>query len=205
MISRSVSSFLPAVALALALPTLAPTLAHAQAAKAPALATYTIDPVHSSVAFKIKHLLVSNVSGRFTKFQGTIKMDPNNLASSSVDVTIDAASVSTDEEARDKHLRTDTFFDVAKFPTITFKSDRVTPGANGDLAVTGQFTMHGVTRTITLPVTGWASGPGGKPGTVVAGGEAILTLKRSDYGMDKMVGPVGDEVKITLDVEADKQ
>lgn len=201
MISGSTRSFLPALALALALP----ALVTAQTPQPAGPATYTIDPVHSAVAFKIKHLLVSNVSGRFTKFQGTIKMDPANLASSSVDVTIDAASVTTEEDARDKHLRTDTFFDVAKFPTITFKSTRVTPGGNGQLAVTGQFTMHGVTKTITLPVTGWATGPGMKPGTVVAGGEAVLTLKRSDYGMDKMIGPVGDDVQITLDVEADKQ
>jgi polyisoprenoid-binding protein YceI len=198
---HSTTRLLPALALALALPAL--TLAQARQAAAPA--TYSIDPVHSSVSFKIKHLLVSNVQGRFTKFQGAIKMDPANLASSSVDVTIDAASVNTNEDARDKHLRTDTFFDVAKFPTITFKSTSVAPGANGALAVTGQFTLHGVTKTITLPVTGWATAPGMKPGSVVAGGEAVLTLKRSDYGMSSMIGPVGDEVQITLNVEADKQ
>ena len=127
----------------------------------PALAqdTYKIDPVHSEVSFKIRHLL-AKVNGRFTKFSGLIKVDTKDISKSSVEVTIEAASINTDVEARDKHLRSDAFFDVAKYPTITFKSTSVKEVAKGKLEVTGDFTLHGVTKRITFPISNAGTGPG---------------------------------------------
>lgn len=172
----------------------------------PALAqdTYKIDPVHSEVSFKVRHIL-AKVSGRFTKFSGTIKVDSADITKSSVEVTIDAASVNTDVEARDNHLRTDAFFDVAKFPTITFKSTSVKEVAKGKLEVTGDFTLRGVTKRITFPITNAGSQPGPKPGTVMAGFiDGALTINRQDYGVSYGKGIVGDDVTISLNVEAGK-
>ena len=122
-------------------------------AAVPALAqdVYKIDPVHSEVSFKVGHLL-AKTSGRFSKFAGTIKVDTADISRSSVDVTIEAASITTDNEARDKHLKSAEFFDVEKFPTITFKSTSVKEVAKGKLEITGNFTMHGVTKRITFPI-----------------------------------------------------
>jgi polyisoprenoid-binding protein YceI len=193
------SRLLPALALALALPGLVAVQA------APAADTYTIDPVHSGAKFEIAHLLISTVSGQFTKFQGTVTLDNADITRSSVDVVIDAASITTGTEARDNHLRSDTFFDVAKYPTITFKSSSVTPAGMGALQVGGTLTIHGVARPVVIAVTGWGTGPGAKPGSTIAGfRKGTLKLKRSDYGMKAMIGPVGDEVDITLSLEADK-
>jgi polyisoprenoid-binding protein YceI len=172
----------------------------------PALAqdTYKIDPVHSEVSFKVRHLL-AKVSGRFTKFSGAINVNPADISKSSVEVTIDAASISTDNEARDKHLRSDAFFDVAKFPTITFKSTSVKEVSKGKLEITGDFTLHGVTKRITFPISNAGTQPGMKPGTVVAGFvDGALTINRQDYGVSYGKGMVGDEVAIELNVEADK-
>ena len=149
----------------------------------PALAqdTYKIDPVHSEVSFKIRHLL-AKTSGRFTKFGGAIKVDTADISKSTVDVTIDAASINTDMEARDKHLKTPEFFDVEKFPTITFKSTSVKEVAKGKLEVTGDFTLHGVTKRITFPITNAGTMPGMKPGTVVAGfTDGTVTINRWAY------------------------
>ncbi|HEX9080989.1 MAG TPA: YceI family protein, partial [Holophagaceae bacterium] len=113
---------------------------------------YRIDPVHSQVAFQIRHF-VSKVSGRFTKFSGEIKVDTKDITKSSVDVSIDTASITTDNTMRDNHLKSPDFFNVAKYPTITFKSTAVEEVAKGKLEITGDFTMHGVTKRITFPIT----------------------------------------------------
>lgn len=173
---------------------------------APAFAadTYTIDATHSEVGFRVRHL-VSKTSGRFTKLSGTITVDEKDLSKSSVQVSIDAASVNTDDAGRDKHLRSADFFDVEKYPAITFKSTAVKDLGNGKLEVTGAFTMHGVTKTISFPITNFGAKPGMKPGTAVAGfGDGALTLDRQDYGVSYGKGLLGDEVQITLDVEATK-
>ena len=173
---------------------------------APAFAadTYTIDATHSEVGFRVRHL-VSKVSGRFTKFTGTITVDAKDISKSSVQVTIDAGSVNTDDAARDKHLRSADFFDVEKYPAITFKSTAVKDLGNGRLEVTGDFTMHGVTKSIAFPITNFGAKPGMKPGAVVAGfGDGTLTLNRQDYGVSYGKGLLGDDVQITLDVEASK-
>jgi polyisoprenoid-binding protein YceI len=172
----------------------------------PALAqdVYKIDAAHSQVAFKIRHLL-AKTPGRFTKFEGTIKIDNKDIAKSTVDVKIEAASVNTDNEGRDKHLRSADFFDVEKFPAITFKSTAVKEVAKGKLEVTGEFTMHGVTKTITFPITNMGTQPGMRPGTVVAGFiDGALKINRNDFGIKTYPGALGDEVEIELNIEAGK-
>lgn len=165
---------------------------------------YKIDPVHSQVAFQIRHF-VSKVSGRFTKFSGEIRVGTKDISKSSVEVAIDAASINTDNEARDKHLRSPEFFDVAKYPTITFKSTAVREVAKGKLEITGNFTLHGVTKQITFPITNAGTAQGMQPGSVVAGfTDGALTISRSDYGIKAFPGVLGDDVAISLDVEADK-
>jgi polyisoprenoid-binding protein YceI len=193
----------PALALLLAIPAFPAAQSPAPAAApAPAVTVFTIDPVHSGVRFEIDHLLVSTVAGRFTQFKGTISLNKANSAQSGVEVVIEAASISTDESKRDTHLKSADFFDVAKYPTITFKSTSVTDTGNGQLNVTGTFTMHGVSRTIVIPVSQRGPIAGMAPGSQVVGYKGTVSLKRSDYGMDKMIGLIGDKVDITLTVEA---
>jgi polyisoprenoid-binding protein YceI len=166
--------------------------------------TYKIDPVHSEVGFKLRHLL-SKVSGRFTKFTGDIKIDNKDITKSTVDVTIEVASLNTDMEARDKHLKTAEFFDAEKFPVITFKSTAVKEVAKGKLEVTGDFTLHGVTKRITIPITNAGTQPGMKPGTVVAGFiDGAATINRNDFGIKAFPGALGDDVAISLNIEAGK-
>jgi polyisoprenoid-binding protein YceI len=183
---------------------LAPVAALVLALPAFAADTFQIDPMHSETGFQIRHV-VTKVRGRFAKFSGTILYDQVNPAKSSVDVSIDAASITTDTEMRDKDLRSEKFFDVAKFPTLTFKSTGVKRVNPNQLEVTGTFTLHGVTRTITIPVTELGVAPGMAPNTTVAGFEGKLTIKRSDYGITTYVPVVGDEVEISLNVEALKK
>ena len=173
----------------------------------PALAgqdTYKIDPVHSEVSFKVSHLL-AKVSGRFTKFEGIIKVDTADISKSSVVVTIDAASLTTDNETRDKDLKSPNFFDVAKFPTITFKSTAVKEVAKGKLEITGDFTLHGVTKRITFPITNAGTQAGMAPGTVVAGFiDGALTLNRNEFGIKTFPGVIGETVAVSLNAEAGK-
>ena len=168
--------------------------------------TYRIDKAHSEAIFQVRHL-VTKVRGRFTDFEGTIEYNEANPDQSSVNFTIQATSVDTAEPDRDKHLRTADFFDVEQFPTITFRSTRITRRGNDTFDVTGQLTMHGVTREVVLPVAhmGKAKDPWG--GERI-GFEAETTLNRKDYGLNwnAMLEAggflVGDEVKITLSIQA---
>jgi polyisoprenoid-binding protein YceI len=173
----------------------------------PALAapvTYEIDAVHSEVSFKIRHL-VSNVRGRFNDFEGTIIYDAENPAASSVQVTIDAASIDTANEKRDDHLRSPDFFDVEKFPTLTFSSKEVK--VDGDrLLVSGELTMHGVTKPLTLSVE--KLGMGGMGEKKIVGFSAASELDRKEYGIvwnrTLEVGGalLGNDVAIEIGVEA---
>ena len=186
-----------ALTLALALPALA--LAEP--------VTYKVDADHSGVNFTIRHF-VSNVPGLFKDYDGTIVYDKDNPAGSKVEFTVQAASIDTGNADRDKHLRSADFFDVEKFPTLTFTSAQVKAQDKDTLEVTGDLTIHGVTKRITIPVDflGTAKTPNGEK----AGFETSFTVNRKDYGiiwnrvMD--AGPVlGEDVKVTISVEADRQ
>jgi polyisoprenoid-binding protein YceI len=170
---------------------------------------YKIDPTHSEVGFKVRHFL-SRTPGRFGKFEGTITVHAKDMSKSSVEVTIDAKSISTDNAKRDEHLNSPDFFDTAKFPTLTFKSTSVVDKGNGQLEVTGDFTMHGVTKRITVPVM--ALGATKDPwGNVRGGWEASFKVNRKDFGilwnkvLDNGSGMLGDDVDISLAFEAVKQ
>jgi len=170
--------------------------------------TYNVDPSHSEVGFQIRHL-VSQVRGKFDDYKGTIQLDPAKMENSSVELTIKATSIDTGNADRDKHLRSADFFDVAKFPEITFKSKSIKATGKDQYAATGTFTMHGVSKEITLPVTfgGTAKDPWGNQR---AGFAIATTLDRKDYGivwnkaLDASSALLGDEVKIAIDLEAVK-
>lgn len=195
--------WIPVLALALLAAPGLPVRAAAATASAAALETYVLDPAHSKAQFDISHLVVSTVTGTFPKLEGTIKLDSANLANSSVEVSIDAASVNTGNDSRDADLRSPRFFDVAKYPTITFKSTSVKDLGGGNLEVGGQLTIHGHTEPVVIAVSRWGTGPGAKPGDKVAGfRKGTVTIKRSTFGIAIMPAIVGDEVEITLSVEA---
>ncbi len=168
------------------------------------MATYKIDSVHSGVNFKVRHFF-SKVPGKFSKFEGTIRLDEQNLAASGVEVTIDAKSVDTGNKGRDEHLNSPDFFDTAKFPSITFKSTSVkvisqAPGAT-HLQVTGDFTMKGVTKSVVLEVDLAGVGKGPR-NTMLAGFSAWTKLNRHDFGVSYGKGAVGDDVEIEIEIEA---
>jgi polyisoprenoid-binding protein YceI len=162
---------------------------------------YIVDATHSAALFQVRHFGISFISGRFTDISGTIGVDRENLENSSVEIVIRTASVNTDHEERDKHLRNPDFFDVEKYPTMRFKSSDIKKITDTVGEVTGSFTLHGVTQTITTSVTflGEFDVPWGQHR---AGFETSFTIKRSDYGMDKLIGPAGDTIQVTLFVEA---
>jgi len=185
-------------------------LAVAVALASPALAadTYQFDKAHTTVGFQVRHIFTM-LGGKFQDFSGTIKVDRAKPESSSVEFTIQAASIFTNEPKRDEHLKSPDFFDVASHPTITFKSTSVKPGANNVYQVTGDLTMRGVTKSITIPVT--FLGEGKDPwGNEKIGFETSTTLNRKDYGinwnktLDQGGVLVGDEVKVQVSVEANK-
>ena len=171
-----------------------------------AVETYKIDPVHSSVAFSIRHF-VSKVPGRFTKFSGTIVVDRDNLENSSVSAAIDVGSVTTDNDKRDAHLKTPDFFDAATYTTITFKSKSWKKTGDGTFDVTGDLTIKGVTKEVVLSVSLLGFGPGPR-GATLSGWEASTALKKSDYGVNgpAMLGKaLGDDVAVSISVEGDLQ
>ncbi|MEO5754067.1 MAG: YceI family protein [Chthoniobacterales bacterium] len=170
--------------------------------------TYKLDPVHSSISFKVRHFF-SYVNGSFKKFEGTIQVDPDHPEKSSVTATIDAASIDTQNEKRDQHLQSEDFFDVAKFPTITFKSKSVKQTGADSADIVGDLTLHGVTKEITLHAKFLGKGTGlqGKP---ISGWQVTPEpIKRSDYGLTwtkavEGTAVVGEEVTISIDIEANK-
>jgi polyisoprenoid-binding protein YceI len=165
---------------------------------------YKIDPVHSSVAFKIRHI-VSNVPGAFTKFSGTVMVDRDNMENSSVEATIEVGSLSTYNDYRDADLKKPAYFDADKFATITFKSKSWKKTGESTYDVTGDLTIRDVTKEVVLKVTSLGFGPGMK-GSTSSGWEATTTLNRTDYGVNgpAMLGKmVGEEVAITIEIAAD--
>lgn len=168
-----------------------------------AVDTYTPDAAHSTLGFKVRHLGVSTVRGQFDDFTGKVLFDPADPNKCSVELTVQAKSVNTANAKRDEHLRGADFFNVAEFPTLGFKSTAVRKIDDTSYEVAGNFTLHGVTKPITILFTDIAFGKGMK-GETRAGGTTRFVIKRSDYGMDKMIGPVGDEVTVELSFEAVK-
>ena len=171
--------------------------------------TYVFDKAHSTIGFQIRHLF-SNVPGKFDDFSGTIQFDETNPEQSSVEVNIKTASIDTGVKMRDDDLRSPNFFDAAKYPETTFKSKSVKSTGKDTFDVTGDLTMHGVTKEVVLKVELIGKGPGMKQGSILSGWDATTALKRSDFGLawNKVIEGtqvVGDDVKIELHVEADKE
>jgi len=169
--------------------------------------TWNIDPVHSNAQFKVKHMMISNVKGEFTAVTGSLKYDSANIANSYVEASIDATTINTRDPQRDAHLKSPDFFDAAKFPTLTFKSTSVTKKSDGELAVAGDLTIHGVTRSVVFEVEG-PSAPMKDPwGNVRIGLSATTRINRKDFGLTYNAALeaggilIGDEVTITLDVQ----
>jgi polyisoprenoid-binding protein YceI len=163
--------------------------------------TWYLDPAHSAAQFSVRHMGISTVRGTFTKVSGVVVDDPSDMSKDSVDVTIDASSVDSRVEARDKDLRSDHYFDVAKYPTITFKSKKVETAGAGKLKVTGDLTIHGVTKETVLDVDGPTPPMKDPRGNSHRGVSATTTISRADYGMTFGAPMVGDEITIQLDVE----
>ena len=167
---------------------------------------YTIDKAHSEVTFQVRYLL-TKVRGRFSDFRGTVRVDDETPENSSVSLEIDAASIDTNSSDRDQHLRSDDFFAVGTYPSITFHSSRVVKKTSETFDVTGTLTIRGVTREVTLPVTylGVANDPWG---TARAGFETELTINRKDFGLSWNAALetggflVGDEVRISVSIQA---
>ena len=165
--------------------------------------TFKIDPVHSSVLFGIKHLGITNFYAVFKDISGTVTFDQADPAKSSVELTVPVESIDSRNPKRDQHLKSPDFFNAKQFPTLSFKSKKVE--ASGDTyKISGDFTLHGVTKPISIEFKKGLEGKG-MEGEVRGGGETRFTIKRSDYGMTFMQGALGDEVNIILSVEGVKQ
>jgi polyisoprenoid-binding protein YceI len=174
-------------------------------------ATYNIDPAHTTIGFKVKHLMISNVKGVFEKFKGTVNIDEKDITRSKVDVSIDMASVNTNITKRDDHLRSPDFFDVTRFPTMTFVSTRVEKAGADALKVTGDLTIKGVTRKVILNVEGPTGEIKSPQGDVKRGASATATVNRQDFGVSwskRLDGGgvvVADDVHISIDTELARQ
>ncbi len=174
------------------------------------LVEYVIDPDHSQVIFKVKHMGISTVTGRFDLFEGTYAFDEENIGNSKVETTITTASINTNKQKRDDHLKSPDFLDVEKNPTITFKSKEVKKGDGGDFTVVGDLTINGVTKEVELDAEygGSATDPWGNERTAFT---AETKIDRKDYGitwnktLDAGGVVVGDDVKIILEVEGIKK
>ncbi len=179
-------------------------------AAAPA-GTWELDSAHTGVQFKVRHLMVSYVRGDFEKVSGKIVYDEQDVSKSSADITIDVASINTRVAKRDKHLRSPDFLDVAKHPSITFKSKKVEKTGNGKLKMTGDLTIRGATREVVLEVEGPTPPIKDLQGKTRVGGIASTRINRKDFGLtwNKALETggvvVGDEVEITIDIEILKE
>jgi polyisoprenoid-binding protein YceI len=172
-----------------------------------ATSTWNIDPVHSVAEFKVKHMMISNVKGQFTTIRGTLTLDESDITKSQVEADIDAASITTRDPQRDTHLKSADFLDVEKFPTLVFKSTGIARTGEGELAVRGDLTIHGVTRNVVFTVEG-PTAPGKDPwGNTRLGASGTTKISRKDfdlvYNAPLETGGflIGDEVTLTLDVQ----
>jgi polyisoprenoid-binding protein YceI len=196
--TKKIGSILAAVAVLL-LPALAPA------------SVWQIDPEHSSIQFKVRHLMVSNVKGVFSKVRGVVEIDDRDSTRMKADVTIDTASIDTKVAKRDEHLRSADFFDVAKYPSMTFVSKRVVKEGDGRLRMVGDLTLRGVTREVTLAVEGPSPEAKDPWGNIRRGASASAKINRKDFGLtwNKALETggvvVGDDVMIEIEVELIKE
>jgi polyisoprenoid-binding protein YceI len=167
--------------------------------------TWNIDPAHSVAEFKVRHMMISNVKGHFSKVSGALNLDESNISNSSVQASIEAASIETRDDQRDAHLKSADFFDVEKYPLLSFKSDKIKQ--NGELSVEGDLTIHGVTRRVTFDIEGPTpptKDPWGNTRIAISGS---TKFNRKDFGLTWNAALetggilVGEEVTINLDVE----
>ncbi len=172
-----------------------------------ATTTWNIDAAHSAAEFKVKHMMISNVKGKFTGLSGVLSLDEADVTKSAIEASIPINTISTGDEQRDGHLKSADFFDAEKFPTMTFKSAKVTPASGGEFTVTGDLGLHGVTKPVTFDVEG-LSQPAKDPwGNLRIGLSATAKINRKDFGLTwnsalETGGVlVGEDISITLDVE----
>jgi polyisoprenoid-binding protein YceI len=168
--------------------------------------TWKIDPAHSTAQFVVRHMMITNVRGGFSNIQGSVTWDAANPGQSTVEAVIDATTINTQEPARDTHLKSGDFLDVEKFPTITFKSTAVAAAGEGEVAITGDLTIHGVTQSVVLKVEG-PTAEGKDPwGNSRIGASATTKIKRSEFGLTYNAALetggilVGDDLKIEVEV-----
>jgi len=173
--------------------------------------TWAIDPDHSNIGFKVRHLMVSNVKGSFDKHTGTVEINDKDITKSKVEVSIDTNSINTNVQKRDDHLRSADFFNVAKFPTMTFVSKKIAQAGKDKLKVTGDLTLHGVTKEVVLDVEGPSKESKDPWGSLRKGASATTKINRKDFGLvwNKALETggvaVGDEITITLEIEMIKK
>lgn len=169
--------------------------------------TWAIDPDHSNVGFKVRHLMISNVRGSFEKHTGTVEINDKDITKSRVEVSIDTNSINTNVQKRDEHLRSADFFDVAKYPSMNFVSKKVAKAGKDRLKVTGDLTLHGVTREVVLDVEGPSNESKDPWGNIRRGATATTRINRKDFGLvwNKALETggvaVGEEITITLEIE----
>jgi polyisoprenoid-binding protein YceI len=172
---------------------------------------WKIDPAHSTASFSVRHMMISNVNGQFSKVTGTVEYDAKSPKNTKIDATIDATTVNTNESSRDKHLKGPDFFDVEKFPTMTFKSKKIVSASKGKMKVLGDLTLHGVTKEVTLNVVGPSAEIKDPRGQIRIGAAASAVINRKDFGitynktLDNGGVAVGEQVPITIDIELSKQ
>ena len=197
------NSWISKVVVAIAFTLIAPVLAHAD--------TWQIDPMHTSVEFTVRHMMISNIKGTFEKTSGTVTVEGADPTTAKIDAVIDASSINTRVEKRDADLKSPDFLDVAKYPSITFISTKVEAAGEGKWKVTGNLTLHGVTKPVVLDVEGTGAPIKDPFGNNRAGASATTKINRKDFGIvyNKTLETggvmVGDEVSITIDVEAIKK
>jgi polyisoprenoid-binding protein YceI len=169
--------------------------------------TYQIDPQHTTIQFKVRHMMIANVRGVFGKFSGSVEFDPANPSASSIEVTIDVASIATPDQARNEHLKGADFFDAAKYPEIKYKSKSVSAASPESFNVKGDLTMHGVTKEVEMRVGGMSGETKDPWGNLRRGCEAFAKISRKDFGLTWNAAIesggviISDEVDIILDVE----
>jgi polyisoprenoid-binding protein YceI len=170
-----------------------------------ATSTWQIDPAHTAAQFAVKHLMISTVRGEFKGITGAVSWDDQDVTKSSVNVSIDANTVDTGTAARDGDLKSANYFDVAKYPAITFKSTKVEQAGAGKLKVTGDLTMHGVTKSVVLDVDGPSASIKDPWGNTRSAISATTKVNRQDYGIAGGGAAVGDDISIIIDLEMTKQ